>query len=143
MNTLEHAKNELADWLSKPNDDPDKWLADGVLELLEVFANQGHSGSSAPYMVKMFCTLALHEPIKPLTGEEDEWVEILKGSLWQNKRCSHVFKDSSGTYDIDGKVFLYPDGETYTSSESRVYITFPYYPTQSFIPVDEDGDPIK
>jgi len=57
--------------------------------------------------------------------------------LYQNKRCGRVFKDESGAYDIDGKVFYewYTDenGEKfkshYTSRDSRVPVTFPYRPT--------------
>ena len=118
-----------------------------VLKLLDVFADEGHSGSSAPYAVNLFKTLAMFEPIVPLTGEDWEWTEIARemsgsnnGTLYQNKRCSRVFKDDGGAYDIDGIVFYdwFEDENHerhkshFTGKESRVYITFPYTPKTEY-----------
>jgi hypothetical protein len=114
-----------------------------VLALLDVFSAEGHSGSSAPYAINLFKTLAMFEPVVPLTGEDWEWTDVSDtfGSrghkLYQNKRCGRVFKDENDTYDIEGKVFYewYTDenGEKfkshYTSRDSRVPVTFPYVPT--------------
>ena len=124
-----------------------------VLELLKVFADEGHSGSTAPYAVNMFKKLAMFEPIVPLTGEDWEWTEVSEG-VFQNKRCSRVFKQADRfngqAYDLDGRVFyewnerdLEPDEEGYpgkrrfqsyyTSRESMVPITFPYTPTTEHV----------
>jgi len=47
-----------------------------------------------------------------------------------------VFKDADGrAYDIDGRVFREPNGCCYTSSDSRVYITFPYRPKTEYVDV--------
>jgi|688.fasta_scaffold1515428_1 hypothetical protein len=122
-------------------------ICDHVLKLLDVFADEGHSGSSAPYAVNLFKTLAMFEPIVPLTGEDWEWTEIARemsgsnnGTLYQNKRCSRVFKDDGGAYDIDGIVFYdwFEDENHerhkshFTSKESRVYVTFPYTPKTEY-----------
>jgi len=116
-------------------DGPNKWIQQNVLELLEVFSRQGHSGSSAPYCVSMFKKLALHEPLVPLSGKDDEWNYVGEG-MWQNNRCSHVFKDvDDKAYDINGRVFREPSGACYTSRDSRVYITFPYMPTTDYVDV--------
>ena len=116
-----------------------KMMADNVLELIEVFAKQGHSGFSASFCVGLFETLAKYKPLIPLTGRDDEWTDVAEmsgGPLWQNKRCSHVFKQGDGqAYDLDGKVFREPHGACYTSSESRVYITFPYTPKTEYVDV--------
>jgi hypothetical protein len=50
MSLVEHAKKEfeIKGWLGLPEDDPQAWVVEDVLELLEVFAKQGHSGTSAP-----------------------------------------------------------------------------------------------
>ena len=115
-------------------------ICDHVLKLLDVFADEGHSGSSAPYAVNVFKKLAMFEPIVPLTGEDWEWTELDYGvdPKWQNKRCSRVFKDANGdAYDIDGIVFYewFEDENHerhkshYTCRESRVAVTFPYTPT--------------
>lgn len=153
-----HAQNEFvaAGWCDTNGvfkDEMQQAICEHVLKLLEVFSEEGHSGSSAPYAINLFSTLAKFKPIAPLTGEDWEWVDVAEynGSpLWQNKRCSSVFKDETGVYDIDGRVFWewYRNSETgevyktyFTSKGSRVYITFPYtkpeHPEYVFSPTDE------
>lgn len=136
--TILHAEREFlaAGYLpldQQQEEGPNKWVQENVLELLEVFARQGHSGSSAPYVVEMFRKLALHELLVPLSGAEDEWNEV-GGGVFQNNRCSHVFKDKDSfngqAYDLFGRVFREPDGCCYTSADSRVPVTFPYMPTR-------------
>lgn len=128
--------------VNDPEDGPNKWLAEGTLELLKVFSEQGHSGSSAPYAVALFEKLAMWKPIAPLTGEDDEWREVSENH-WQNARNSAVFKDKTGQAQwIDGRVFwewsTHPeidDGKPfksyYTGSGSRVNIEFPWTQPES------------
>jgi hypothetical protein len=155
MARMEWAEQELklAGYdINDPEDGPNRWLAEGTLELLKVFSEQGHSGMSAPYAVALFEKLALWKPIAPLTGEDDEWNDVGE-STWQNRRNSVVFKGEDGqAYWIEGRVFwewaTHPeidDGKPfksyYTSRESRVNITFPWtQPDQSeyvFVPTEE------
>jgi len=135
-NLLEHAKRELVAAGYGPNETeegPDKWMRANLLELIKVFAGQGHSGMSAPYCIDAFCKLAKFEPLVPLTGEDNEWEEVGHG-LWQNKRCSRVFKAENGDpYDIEGKVFCQPDGASYINKDSRVPVTFPYTPKSEYV----------
>lgn len=117
-------------------DDPDRWIQEDILELIRVFSKQGHSGLSANYYIEVFSKLAKYELLVPLQGTEDEWVDVahINGSpLWQNNRCSHVFRDETGVYDIEGKIFIEPDGCCYTNKDSRVYITFPYTPKREYV----------
>ena len=61
MGILSWAERELeaAGYKADDKDDgPNKWLREGTLELLKVFSEQGHSGSSAPFAVDMFNRLA-------------------------------------------------------------------------------------
>ena len=149
MNNYEkHAWLEFkaAGWVddnNKFNDEMQEAICNHVLKLLDVFEGEGHSGSSAPYAIGLFEKLAKFEPVAPLTGEDWEWVDVAEQSgrtLWQNKRCSHVFKDEDGAYDIDGIVFYDwhtdENGERYkthfTSRESRVPVTFPYVPKTEY-----------
>jgi len=143
-----HAKDEFraAGWTDengKFNDEIQELICNHVLKLLDVFHDEGHSGSSAPYAINLFKKLASFEPIVPLTGEDWEWVNVAEqngGPLWQNKRCSHVFKDNDGAYDINGIVFydwyVNEEGDKhksyFTSRESRVPVTFPYTPTTEY-----------
>lgn len=148
-NLNHHALMEFraAGWMDadgKYTDEMQQAICEHVLKLLEVFSDEGHSGSSAPYAVNLFKKLAMFEPVVPLTGEDWEWHEASEG-VWQNKRCSHVFKQADRfdgqAYDINGIVFYdwYTDEETgekhkshYTSSESRVPVTFPYTPKTEY-----------
>ena len=140
MSLLEHAKRELLAAGYDPDlkeEDPNKWMSHNILELIKVFAEQGHSGSSAPYCVAAFTKLANFEPLVPLTGEADEWHNPCgDGCVLQNVRCSRVFKDADGnTYDIEGKIFREPNGLCYTSRDSRVPVTFPYTPKTEYVDV--------
>lgn len=147
-----HAKNEFkaAGWVNDDGsfkDEMQEMICNHVLKLLDVFDGEGHSGSSAPYAIDLFKKLASFEPIAPLTGEDWEWSDVSEyggrenGPLFQNKRCGHVFKDSSGAYDSDGIVWYdwHTDEETgekrksyFTSRESRVPVTFPYVPKREY-----------
>ena len=122
-----------------PEDGPNKWLREGTLELLKVFSKQGHSGSSAPFAINLFQTLASHRPLTPLSGDDSEWVHV-GDDVWQNNRDGRVFKNGKGeAYQIDGIVFWdwYVDEETgekhksyFTNKDSRVPVTFPYSPPE-------------
>lgn len=136
-------------------DDPNTWLAEGTMELLEIFSRQGHSGFSAPYAIKLFEKLAMWKPIAPLTGADDEWNEV-GNDVFQNNRNSAVFKNGKEgqAYWLDGRVFWnwysYVDEETgeekvtkshYTNINSRIDIDFPWEqpekPEYVFEPTEE------
>jgi hypothetical protein len=112
-------------------------LGVAVMELMKAFAEQGHSGGSAPTVIALFAKLANGEPLSPLTGEDDEWEDRGDGYL-QNRRCSRVIKHDGVVFDVDGFVFERPDGTRYTnSSKSRRAVTFPYTPKTEIVKVDE------
>ena len=90
-------------------------VAQAVMELIEKFSNQNHSGSSSRSTIEMFHKLSQFHPLTPLTGEDDEWVEVGK-NLFQNKRGSGIFKTpTAGAWDIDFREGMEP-------------VTFPYTP---------------
>jgi hypothetical protein len=132
-NLYAHAAREL------PEPDGDRMqeaMNRGLLDLVLVFSTQGHSGFSASYAVSALEKLLRFEPLRPLTGEDSEWVNV-GDNMWQNNRCGHVFKDNAGNaYDIDGKIFREPDGACYTSRDSRVPVTFPYTPVREYVDVE-------
>lgn len=112
-------------------------IKQGILDIIDVFSAQGHSGMSAVYTLNILNRLLRWKPISPLTGEDDEWNEPYGYGLGtevcqQNKRCSSVFRrnfDNATAYDIDGKVFSDDGGKTfYSTFESRIPVTFPYTP---------------
>jgi hypothetical protein len=140
MNIIKHAEIELKSIgydLNDKEEGPNKWIVENLFELLTVFSKQGHSGSSAPYCINMFSKLANFEPLSPLRGTDDEWVEV-SDNLWQNIRCGHVFKNNKGeVWDINGRVFIESNGCSYTCKKSVVYIDFPYTPQKEYVNVDE------
>ena len=136
-NLIKHAKREF-EVLGWPGDcEMQKMICDNLLELIKVFSDQGHSGSSGSYLISRLTPLLNFEPMSPLTGEDSEWNEIGEG-IYQNNRCGRVFKDEDGrAYDIDGKVFIEPSGACFTSIDSRVYVEFPYVPKTEYVDLEE------
>lgn len=128
MSLVDWAKREL-DRIPKDEDGMQEQANQNIMELLEVFAKQGHSGTSANYVRRRFDRLAQFKPLTPLTGEDDEWIEVDDG-VEQNIRCFHVFRengDNATAHDIEGKVFSDDGGKTwYKCKESCVPVTFPY-----------------
>ena len=145
-NLIKHAKNELVTIgydLNDTEEGPNKWMMESVLELLRVFDKQRHSGFSAPECISLFTKLASFKPLSPLKGTVDEWNEVSE-NLWQNKRCSCVFKNEKNeAWNITGKVFVEPDGITYKGKNSCVNVTFPYTPKTEYVKVDSEGNEIK
>ena len=116
-------------------------MTENILELLRVFSEQGHSGFSAEYCITFFSKLARYETLSPLTGGDDEWVHI--GNYdgrrqYQNNRSGNVFKeiDSEGNvrcYQSDRYIFTDENGSSYTSKNSRYYISeWPYNPVHEY-----------
>ena len=135
-NLLAHAEHELM--LLRDGEEPDEMqreMEGCITSIIRQFAEQGHSGFSAGYAVSCLEKLLRFEPLRPLTGAGDEWIEVGPG-VFQNKRCSHVFKEDGRAYDIDGRVFEEPDGVRFTSGDSRVYVEFPYSPKTEIVKVD-------
>lgn len=134
-NYIKHLDRE---WTAKgwptTGNDPQVWIYEHLKKLLEAFSGEGHSGTSAPYTIDLFKKLAMFEPLGPLTGDDNEWMEVSEGTL-QNLRCSHVFKENGEAYDIQGIMFEEKDGARFTSSDSRVPVTFPYTPTTEIVKV--------
>lgn len=140
-NYQKHAMREFraAGWTDDRGefkDEMQEMICDHVMKLLDMFNDEGHSGSSAHYAINLFEKLAKFEPITPLTGEDSEWNEVSNGNggiMYQNNRCSRIFKDDSGAWDIEGKVFWEWNGTKeepyksyYSGHGSSLPITFPY-----------------
>lgn len=149
----QHAARELPSYVTDDADDQMQKLMNKQLqELVLVFGTHGHSGFSAQFAIAQLKLLLSFKPLRPLTGEDDEWlVHDMPGCYAQNLRCGSVFKSSKDgqAYNIDGRIFREPNGGTYTNKDSRVYITFPYNPKSEYVDVpfhehdlytDDDAD---
>jgi len=101
-----------------------------------LFSEQEHSGFSASLVISLFQRLSKFQPLTPLTGEDDEWMEVTENTF-QSKRCPTVFKEGNETYDLDSKVYVLPDGSKYGAKRPLINITFPYTPATEYIKVDD------
>ena len=146
-NIIEHAKREFLKLGYNPieecEDDPDKWIQENVLELLEVFSKQGHSGSSASYVINLFKKLANFDPVGPILCTDDEWNHV-GDDTFQNNRCGSVFKKGvdGKPYYLDAIIWKNQNEATYTGSAfnskneriySRQYIKLPFTPKSFYI----------
>jgi hypothetical protein len=152
MSLLDHAKYELQfnGFLDKDSD-YNGMIGEAVLELIETFSKQGHSGMSAGIVRSIFNELADYKPLGGISGEDNEWKEV-SSNLYQNKRLSGVFKD---IFKLNGKPY-YLDAITWKTSitsttwsgvavtkdrkkiSSRQFIKdFPFYPKTFQIEVHE------
>lgn len=105
-----HAKEELnrAGLLDKDSD-YNGMIGEAVLELMEKFAEQGHSGFSAHLTIDVFQRLAKFQTLTPITSDPKEWMEVSnyfdgKG-VWQNLRNPATFSNDGGKtwYNLDDR----------------------------------------
>lgn len=108
-NTYRFAESELS-ILSKSAVDPDNRpiiepFKKEILELCDRFGKSGQSGGSAPLtaiaITQAIKKLLLQESICPIMGIDEEWNFVRDVSeddemMYQNKRCSALFKGKSG-----------------------------------------------
>ena len=106
-NLTEHAKHELElAGLFDKDSDYEGAVGKAVMELVEVFSKQEHSGFSAQWVLDTFKTVASFKTITPVGKDPSEWIDVSEASgkpMWQNKRQSSLFSKDGGKtfYDID------------------------------------------
>ena len=100
-----------------------------MIDILKRFFAQWDSGGGVFVAAPVLQRLIAGKPLSPLTGADEEWIdrtEMNDGKpMWQNIRCSTVFKDADGVYDID------------VLGHTKFPVTFPYTPRDA-----EIGDPL-
>lgn len=149
MNLIEHAKREFLaagyDPVEECEDGPNKWIQENVIELLEVFSKQGHSGHSAPYAINTFKKLADYKPLGPIMCTDEEWGEPYDDDHYQNKRLSSVFKDGKEgiPYYLNAIVWQGEDSwNTFTGTVEGVsslqYIKLPFTPKTFYVDVTRE-----
>ena len=108
-NLLDHAEYELRQaGMFDEDADYGGALGHAVLELIRVFAEQGHSGFSASITITLFEKLARFQPLTDITSNPDEWTEVGTEKdgitkIYQNKRRASSFSRDGGKtwYDIE------------------------------------------
>jgi nicotinamide mononucleotide adenylyltransferase len=109
-NLESHAKYEIQKaGLDNKDADYEGMIGKSVLELMKVYAKQGHSGFSAQWTRELFNKLANYENLTPITSDPDEWENVREGAdgepLWQSIRNPALFSDNGGKtwWDVDKK----------------------------------------
>ncbi len=79
----------------------------GYLNVIQAFANMGHSGGSAMCAIPVIYDLLQQKNLSPLTDNPYEWIHHGEdvwgepGGVWQNRRNSEAFsKDAGKTYTL-------------------------------------------
>ena len=127
---LEFAKWQLNKLTEKCKDEDSKvmqnMMNNDVMELLKMFAEQGHSGFSAPIATRLFYKLANYKLVTEVEDNPDDWDE--EG---QHKYISSIFKRDDGScYYMYGRLFTEPGRDAFfCSKESNIDITFPIKPS--------------
>lgn len=119
---------ELAGLFDKDSD-YEGMLGQAIMELIEKFSEQGHSGMSAGLVSSIFHQLSQWKPLTELTDNPDEWNELSEEVAadhmqWQSSRDPSCFSTDGGkTYwSTNDKCFEFvdEDGTVYfTSSPER------------------------
>lgn len=134
MSLVNYAKDELGRIMNGCKDEDSKamqkMMNDGIIKVVEAFSEGEHSGFSAGYAISAITRLLKFKPLTKLTGEDDEWNECGTG-VYQNKRCSAVFKDgkdNSTAHYIEGKICSDNGGITWFTRRtiSSVPVKFPF-----------------
>lgn len=85
-----------------------------VMDLVEVFVKQGHSGASGAVVIDLFRRLVMFQALSDLTDDPDEWMEVVDG-LWQSRRRAEAFSSDGGrTYKLNSD-----PGVVYTSKRRK------------------------
>lgn len=135
-NELRRAAMKAVDEYGMHDKDQEK-IYSNALDLIGAFSDQGQTGESAAIIFNILNRIIRFKPISPLTGEDDEWIEIKHTSelkLYQNARCASVFKMIGSnlifTYDLDATLVSLDGGKTFGFDKKycKTPITFPYDP---------------
>lgn len=160
-NTHKFAEQELR-ILSQSSTDPEnrpviEEFIPEILALVEKFGNSGQSGGSAPFTAQALSQavekLCLQKPICPITGIDEEWVDVSgfggdKNTTYQNSRCSALFKNSDNrAYYLDAIIWKTQKGHTYSGSaylpngdkiRSRQFVRdFPFDPKTFVVEIND------
>lgn len=135
-----------------------------ILALVDKFGESGQSGGSAPYtagsIIHVLKSLLAQNPATPITGADDEFYLCDDDGLYQNMRCSAVFRrtDADGEYTFSHVNSIIFQGEdeydTFSGSirlDGGVRISsscdikaFPFTPKTFYVDVKrEKFDPLK
>lgn len=106
MGLVSHAERELRlAGLFDENSDYNGKLGKATLDLIKIFAEQGHSGGSSAMVRELFSELSNFQNLTPITFNTDEWNDVSEMSqepMWQSSRNPSFFSKDGGKtwYDV-------------------------------------------
>jgi len=91
-NLVDHARRELELIGEEPE------TIEGLLKVIQAFADMGHSGGSASVCIPWINALLQFKNLRPLTNNPAEWIQVEMGNenCWQNCRNSEAFSSDGG-----------------------------------------------
>lgn len=106
MSLVDFAEKELKlAGLFDADSDYDGMIGPAALDIVKVFAEQGHSGYSAALVTSIVEKLMRWQPLTPITSDPDEWMDLSghEMPMWQNRRdCAAFSRDGGKTwYHLD------------------------------------------
>lgn len=127
--------SSLDKMFGRDDDGSQTMITGDIIEIIDLFKEYNFSKEEANNLKR----LMNWKPIVFLTGEEDEWSDLLGwgDKTQQNRVCSAVFRDncdnSTAKY-IEGRVYSDNGGHTWFTGnhhdgiiESSVHVTFPFW----------------
>lgn len=138
-NLVEHAKREL-----KLLGETDEEYVQGIVNVMQAFADFGHSGGSASVAIPTIYELMQFHTLTPLTNNPAEWNEVGEG-VWQNQRNSEAFSGDGGvTYYLLSEMTPLYETEEYvpeeTDASEEAGAVAPPAEGDTVIPVDVTSD---
>ncbi len=91
-NLVEHARRELA-LIGEEQE-----FVDGYLNVIQAFADMGHSGGSASVAIPVINQLLQFNNLSPLTNDSDEWIDVDDGTWQSTRNCEAFSPDGGQTY---------------------------------------------
>ena len=153
-NLVDFAKRELeqAGLFDEEKDFYGGMTGKAVLELIEVFAKQGHSGMSASVVRQLFNTLAKFEIINPVKDIDGFKFQDVGDGVQQSTVISSVFKEGERACYLKAVVFVEENRVSFTGGamtkdgkrvSSRQFVKYPFLPKTFYVHVEEkDGESI-
>jgi len=112
-NLYQHALRELKlAGLFDSDADYGGMMGKAVMDMVEAFCKQGHSGGSASIVLQIMPKLLKFENLTPITSSPDDWMNVceyygtdkgFKEDMWQCKRNPALFSTDGGKtyYHLD------------------------------------------
>ena len=109
MGLVTHAKQEMElAGLYDKGADYDGMIPEAVMEIVEVFAKQGHSGYSASIVRSILSKVLAYDTLTPVNSDPQYWMKVSDEHA-HTKACWQSTRDPSYFSEDGGKTFYWLD----------------------------------